>query len=84
MWSGGRLNFEALQRRLSAGKDVLRTMVVERPANFVGFDVLGVAGRDARDLPLADRRALLEELVWAPPLYLSPQTTDRDLARAVV
>ncbi|WP_235012940.1 ATP-dependent DNA ligase [Arthrobacter sp. SLBN-100] len=83
VWSGGRLNFEALQRRLSAGREGLQTMVRERPANFVGFDVLGVAGQDARDLPLADRRALLEELatVWVPPLSLSPQTAERDLAR---
>lgn len=83
MWSEGRLNFEALQRRLSAGREGLRAMVLERPANFVGFDVLGVAGQDARGLPLSDRRALLEELatVWAPPLSLSPQTAERDLAR---
>lgn len=83
VWSEGRLNFEALQRRLSASREGLRTMVRERPASFVGFDVLGVAGQDARDLPLADRRALLEELatVWASPLSVSPQTTDRELAR---
>lgn len=83
VWSGGRLNFEALQRRLSAGGEGLRSMVLELPATFVGFDVLGVAGQDARGLPLVDRRALLDELatVWAPPLSVSPQTTDRELAR---
>lgn len=83
VWSEGRLNFEALQRRLSAGGQALRSVAVERPANFVGFDILGVAGQDARALPLAYRRALLEELatLWAPPLSLSPQTSDRDLAR---
>lgn len=83
VWSEVRLNFEALQRRLSAGREGLRSMVVEVPANFVGFDVLGVAGQDARALPLIDRRALLEELAtqWSPPLSLSPQTTDRELAR---
>ncbi|MDQ4047609.1 MAG: ATP-dependent DNA ligase, partial [Actinomycetota bacterium] len=80
--SEGRLYFEALQQRLSAGKDKLRALVNDLPASFVGFDVLGVAGQDARGLPLLDRRALLEELasVWSPPLSLSPQTTDRDLA----
>jgi ATP-dependent DNA ligase len=82
VWSDGRLNFEALQQRLSAGKQRLGLLVHELPANFVGFDVLGVAGQDARDLPLLDRRALLEELAaeWSPPLSLSPLTTDRDLA----
>ncbi|MDQ0620175.1 ATP-dependent DNA ligase [Arthrobacter globiformis] len=83
VWSEGRLHFEALQRRLSAGKEGLRRLVLELPANFVGFDVLGVAGQDARGLPLTDRRALLEELAthWAPPLSVSPQTADRELAR---
>ncbi|MGM7774458.1 ATP-dependent DNA ligase [Arthrobacter sp. KNU-44] len=82
VWSKGRLNFEALQQRLSVGREGLRLMVRELPASFVGFDVLGVAGQDARGLTLVDRRALLEELatVWAPPLSVSPQTTDRDLA----
>jgi ATP-dependent DNA ligase len=48
----------------------------------VAFDVLAVAGHDARDLPLAQRRALLEELAngWEPPLSLSPTTTDRSAA----
>ncbi|MFC9336422.1 hypothetical protein [Arthrobacter sp. NPDC057009] len=57
VWSEGRLNFEALQRRLSAGREGLRSMLVELPANFVGFDILGVAGQDARGLTLSDRRA---------------------------
>lgn len=83
VWSGGRLHFEALQQRLTAGKDKLQALVGDLPASFVGFDVLGVAGQDARDLPLLDRRALLEELstVWSPPLSLSPQTGDWDLAQ---
>ncbi|PNH82949.1 ATP-dependent DNA ligase [Arthrobacter sp. AFG20] len=82
VWSEGRLNFEALQRRLSAGRERLQSMAAESPVHFVCFDILGVAGHDARDLTLADRRTLLEELatVWAPPLSLSPQTTERDLA----
>ncbi|MDQ0241420.1 ATP-dependent DNA ligase [Arthrobacter bambusae] len=82
VWSEGRLNFEALQRRLSAGREGLHSIIRELPASFVGFDVLGVAGQDARGLNLKDRRTLLEELatVWSPPLSLSPQTADRDLA----
>ena len=83
VWSEGRLNFEALQRRLSAGREGLLALVSALPASFIGFDVLGVAGRDARNLPLKDRRALLEELatVWVPPLSVSPQTTDLELAK---
>lgn len=83
VWSKGRLNFEALQRRMPAGRERLPAMVREMPASFIGFDVLGVAGHDARNLPLADRRALLEELatIWSPPLSVSPQTADRELAK---
>ncbi|RNL57351.1 hypothetical protein [Arthrobacter oryzae] len=53
VWSGGRLDFEALQRRLIAGKG-LRALVRELPASFAGFDVLSVAGHDTRALPLRD------------------------------
>jgi ATP-dependent DNA ligase len=82
VWSEGRLNFEALQRRLSVGREGLLSLVQELPASFIGFDVLAVAGRDARNLPLSDRRALLEELgkLWSPPLSVCPQTSDRELA----
>lgn len=82
VWAGDRLDFEALQRRLTVGKESLRTLVRKFPATFVGFDILCVAGHDSRALPLHDRRALLEELatVWSPPLSLSPMTSDRQTA----
>jgi ATP-dependent DNA ligase len=82
IWANGRLNFTALQQRLSAGPKTLPGLVRQTPANFVAFDVLAVAGHDARGLPLHQRRALLEELAtgWEPPLSLSPTTTDPDEA----
>lgn len=82
IWSQGRLNFTALQKRLGAGPKTLPALVAAWPANYVAFDVLAVAGHDARDLPLSQRRALLEELAtaWEPPLSLSPATTDRETA----
>ncbi|MCD5342763.1 ATP-dependent DNA ligase [Arthrobacter sp. AK04] len=82
IWSQGRLNFTALQQRLGAGPKTLPGLVAAAPANYVAFDVLAVAGHDARDLPLTQRRALLEELGdgWEPPLSLSPTTTDREVA----
>lgn len=61
VWSEGWLYFEALQQRLSAGKERLQALVRDLPASFVGLDVLAVAGQDARGLPLLDRRTLLEE-----------------------
>lgn len=82
VWSGDRLDFDALQLRLVAARAALPALVRERPAAFVAFDVLAVAGRDTRGLPFRDRRALLEELAraWMPPLNLSPVTRDRAVA----
>jgi ATP-dependent DNA ligase len=82
IWSQGRLNFTALQQRLGTGPKTLPGLVAAAPANYVAFDVLAVASHDARDLPLTQRRALLEELGdgWEPPLSLSPITTDREVA----
>jgi ATP-dependent DNA ligase len=56
IWSQGRLNFDALQQRLGAGPRTLPGLVMAAPANYVAFDVLAVAGHDARDLPLSARR----------------------------
>jgi ATP-dependent DNA ligase len=82
IWSQGRLNFTALRQRLGAGPKTLPGLVAATPASYVAFDVLAVAGHDARDLPLSQRRALLEELgnAWKPPLSLSPTTTDPAVA----
>ncbi|WP_268815652.1 ATP-dependent DNA ligase [Arthrobacter sp. SLBN-100] len=69
IWTEGPLNFSALQQRLSAGRKTLPGLISEAPANYVAFDVLAVAGHDARQLPLRDRRALPDELAanWMPP-----------------
>jgi ATP-dependent DNA ligase len=78
IWAGGRLDFSALQQRLGAGPKTLPGIVRQAPASYVAFDVLAVAGHDARALPFSERRGLLEELArgWEPPLSLSPATTD--------
>lgn len=82
VWTEGRLDFEALQDRLTAGRR-LAEVVRGKPAHFVAFDLLAAAGHDARSLPLRDRRALLEELAtgWEPPLALSP-VADYDTAQS--
>jgi ATP-dependent DNA ligase len=82
IWSGDRLDFDALQRRLVASKTGLPAMVREQPASFVAFDLLAVAGHDIRDTPLQQRRELLEQHAagWEPPLNLSPITQDRTQA----
>jgi ATP-dependent DNA ligase len=83
VWTDERLDFDALQRRLTASPSVIAALVRERPASFAAFDLLAAAGRDARALPLEHRRALLEELAggWRPPLHLSPATRDPYEAR---
>jgi ATP-dependent DNA ligase len=83
VWAEGRLDFDALQQRLSGGPSVVAALVRERPASFAAFDLLAVAGRDVRTLPLERRRELLEALAgdWRPPLHLSPATRDPYEAR---
>lgn len=76
IWVGGGLDFSALQQRLGAGPRTLPGLVRKTPASYVAFDVMALAGHDARALPLSQRRALLEELArgWEPPLSLSPRS----------
>lgn len=82
VWSGDRLDFDALQLRLVTARSALPALVSTSPASLIAFDVLAVAGHDTRGLPFRDRRTLLEELAreWVPPLNLSPVTRDRAVA----
>jgi ATP-dependent DNA ligase len=81
-WSGERLDFDALQRRLTASARTIGRLAEEEPATYVAFDLLAVAGHDLRGQGYAVRRQLLEELAkgWRPPLSLSPSTDDRSVA----
>jgi ATP-dependent DNA ligase len=76
------LDFDALQLRLHPAASRVAKLVKERPAAFVAFDLLAVAGRDLRDVPLTARRAELERMMAnvSPPVYLTPMTRDRALA----
>jgi ATP-dependent DNA ligase len=82
IWSSERLDFSALQQRLTTSAKSLARQVRDQPAHFVAFDLLAVAGHDTRQEPLRSRRALLEELAkdWEAPLDLSPATTDPEQA----
>ncbi len=83
VWGSGRLDFDALQRRLGVGSKRAAKLARTAPASFVAFDVLAVAGHDVRPQPYSRRRELLEELAgpWVPPLSLSPTTRDVDEAQ---
>jgi ATP-dependent DNA ligase len=82
VWADERLDFNALQKRLTTGPAAVQRLAHQRPASYAAFDLLAVDGHDARSLPLRDRRTLLEQLAqdWTPPLSLSPATTDYDEA----
>ncbi len=72
-WKDGRvLEFAQMQRRIARkklGKKILEAV----PARFIGFDVLEHEGRDVRELPLVERRAILETI-------LPPETGSADAA----
>ncbi|WP_102191256.1 ATP-dependent DNA ligase [Microbacterium aurantiacum] len=78
LWREGRLEFDDLLRRVNVRAETARRMARAAPASFVAFDVLAHGYEDTRAWSLRERRALLEEAAagWAPPLNVSPSTTD--------
>ena len=73
------LDFDALQQRLHPAASRVRRLSAATPASFVAFDLLALDGESAMALSQAERRVLLEGLLVdaAPPLHLTPVTTDR-------
>ncbi len=82
-WQDGVLPFAVLQRRIGR-KSLGKKILAEAPAAFIAFDLLEHNGRDIRTLPLAERRARLEQIISALPadsrLILSP--TEKSLTWA--
>jgi len=76
------LDFDALQMRIHPAESRVGKLSAEKPASFVAFDALAVAGRDVTAEPQADRRAHLEALLESvrPPVWLTPVTRDRQTA----
>jgi ATP-dependent DNA ligase len=83
IWNGARLDFGLLQLRMATPAGRIGALVTANPASYVAFDLLAAGGVDLRGAPLTRRRAALEDLAgrWAPPLQLSPATSDRAEAR---
>jgi ATP-dependent DNA ligase len=77
------LDFDLLQLRLHPAASRVAKLAKETPSSFVAFDLLAVGGRDLRDRPQSERRALLERALQGiePPLHLTPMTRDRSVAR---
>lgn len=80
--AAGRLDFEGLQARMTAGRRI-RAVAARRPAQLVVFDVLAAGTEDLRWRPLRERRAILEQILTgvASPIVLCQQTDDVALAR---
>ncbi|RGC68820.1 ATP-dependent DNA ligase [Micromonospora sp. MW-13] len=81
MWERGRTNFAQLQRRVTAGRGLLR-LARDCPTHYVLFDLLAdTGGQVILDRPLSERRDRLERLLAGAPaaLTLTPQTGDMRL-----
>ncbi|WP_338894873.1 ATP-dependent DNA ligase [Streptomyces sp. TG1A-60] len=79
---GGRLDFDALTERIHPAESRVRMLAETTPASFVAFDLLALDDEALLDVPLTDRRALLELALSevTAPVHLAPATTDRKLA----
>jgi len=76
------LDFNALQLRLHPAASRAAKLAKETPASFVAFDALALGGRDLREVPQSERRALLEQAFAGvePPVHLTPMTRDPAVA----
>jgi ATP-dependent DNA ligase len=75
------LEFDALQQRIHPAASRIKLLSEQTPASFVAFDLLALDDKDWRTAPFADRRQALEQVIGhAPPIYLTPATTDRNEA----
>lgn len=79
---GDRLEFEVLQERIHPAESRINKLAAETPAGYVAFDLLALADDDLTSLPLAQRRARLEEALagLSGPCFLTRTTRDPDEA----
>ncbi|QNT91547.1 ATP-dependent DNA ligase [Streptomyces griseofuscus] len=78
----GHLDFDALTERIHPAASRVRTLAERTPASFVAFDLLALDDHALLDVPLTDRRALLDRALAGagPPVHLAPATTDLAVA----
>jgi ATP-dependent DNA ligase len=77
------LDFEALQQRIHPAASRVNLLSEQTPASFIAFDLLAVDDVDLTGEPLRTRRKELERMLAdaAPPVHITPVTTDLDTAR---
>jgi ATP-dependent DNA ligase len=76
------LDFDALQLRLHPAASRVNLLAKQTPSSFVFFDLLCNGERDLRGEAFQNRRRELEQMLRsvAPPLHLTPATSDRTIA----
>jgi ATP-dependent DNA ligase len=76
------LDFDLLQLRLHPAATRVKLLSQQSPSSIVFFDLLCLGERDLRGEPFQNRRRELESLLRsaAPPIHLTPATSDFDLA----
>jgi ATP-dependent DNA ligase len=77
--SAGGEEFDALQERIHPAASRVAMLAERTPARFVAFDLLARDDRALLELPFAERRTALEEMI-AEPLELADATDDRSTA----
>jgi ATP-dependent DNA ligase len=80
--AGRRLDWDALLLRIHPAASRVALLATQTPARFVAFDLLALGEVDWTGQPFRRRRATLERALAqaAPPIHLTPATTDRALA----
>lgn len=81
--TGDRLDFEALLLRIHPAASRVKLLAEQSPSSFVAWDLLAEGDEDLRARPQAERRQRLEAALAGvkPPVYLTPATRDREVAR---
>ncbi len=85
VWSGGRLDFGAVQARAASNPARARVLAERLPASYAVWDVLAhPEWGDVRARPYLERRGLLLGLLEGvgPPIQAVPATDDVEVARA--
>ncbi|MFG2026202.1 ATP-dependent DNA ligase [Streptomyces sp. NPDC048825] len=79
----GRLEFDALTERIHPAESRVRLLAERTPASFVAFDLLALDDESLVDVPLGDRRELLERKLAnvTAPVHVAPATTDIEVAQ---
>jgi ATP-dependent DNA ligase len=79
----GHLDFDALTERIHPADSRVRMLAERTPASFVAFDLLALGDESLMDVPLTERRELLDRELSGvtAPVHLAPATTDIEVAR---